>query len=145
MKAQAFIMDLLFGMLITITALLSVVLFLPTPQAPFVHDAERMQVLMTEGVPANWTAATVIVPGFLTDNRFNTTKIAEFESMTSDEQRELLGIASDFSITFTTNGIDQGLCGACGETPATYSELLPVQRYGLLGSNITLMEVRLYR
>jgi hypothetical protein len=145
MKGQVFTLDLLIGLLITITALLSVVLFFPTPEPPFTTDAERMNVLMSEGVPEDWTVATLAVPGFLTDGRFNETKIAAFATLTDQEQRVAVGAQSNFTIRFYENGTQLSLCATCGVQPLTYKELLPIRRYGVLNSSIVYMEVRIYR
>jgi hypothetical protein len=145
MKGQVLTIDLILGLLIITVTLLSVVLFLPVNEAPFVDDANRMLVLMSEGVPPDWNNTTVIIPGFLTDNRFNATKIEYFNNFTYDEQRALLNIRSDFNITFSQNNTTLAMCLSCGQQPLSYDELLPLRRYALMGSNITLMEVHLYQ
>lgn len=143
-RAQTFAIDLTFGVLIMTGVLLSVVLYLPEQNPPFTHDQERMQVLMTEGVPSNWNSTNVIVPGFLSDGRFNQTKIDEFASLSLNSQKSLLSVSSSFTITFSQNGVLLPLCGTCGALPATYKNVLPIRRTGILNSSITTMEVLLY-
>lgn len=145
MKAQAFSLDFIFGLLITTATLTAVVLFLPENQPPFSGETERLAILMTEGIPVDWNETTVIIPGFLTDHRFNETKINAFASLSEHNQKKLLGIQSDFTITFTMNNTILPLCTSCGNATGTYHDILPLRRYSLLGSNITMMVVTLYR
>jgi hypothetical protein len=144
-RGQVFTTDFIIGLLLTLAAVLSVVFLLPTDDVAFSDDGERIAVLMTEGVPANWNNTTVIVPGFLSNDRFNETKIAAFAALPEAKQKQLLGIRSDYSITFTMNGTVLPLCTTCGAVPASYKELLPMRRIALLGPNVTMMEVRLYQ
>lgn len=143
-KGQVFSIDFSLGMLITIAALISVVLFLPKNTQPFIMDAERISLLMTEGVPSDWNTTTLIVPGFLSNGRFNESKIAAFEALSVQAQKSLLGVQSDFSIRMRQNGTNISLCTSCGQVPASYQQLLTIERHALLGSNVTTMEVRLY-
>lgn len=144
MKAQLFTLDFILGLLITIGAVLAAVVLLPTHEAPFTEDAQRFDTLMTEGVPEDWTTADVVRPGFLTDGRFNETKIAEFAGMPLYEQSNLLSLSHTFSITFSQNNTTLDLCSTCGAIPDDYSSLTVIRRYALLGPNVTTMEVLLY-
>ena len=138
-------MDLTIGVLLMTLTLVSVALFLPDPQPPFVHDSQRVHVLMTEGVPSDWNTTSYIIPGFLSDDRFNQTKIAAFEALSIANQRSAVGISSNMTIRFYNGSTELSLCQTCGVTPANYSDALPIRRRALMGSDIILMEVVLYR
>lgn len=143
-RAQTFTIDLVLGLLITILALTSVMLLLVRNDPPLAADARRIELLMTEGVPSEWNSSNVQVVGFLTDGRFNRTKIMAFASLSEQEQREALGVRNIMTIRFKRGGY-LDLCDTCGTAPATYEDMLPIDHYAILYHNVTTMEVRLYR
>lgn len=144
--AQAFTLDLLLGVVIMTLALLALTVYTNARGAPFTEDAERINTLMTEGVPEDWNETTVVITGFLTDDRFNRTKIEAFASLAPETQRALLGIRANASIRFANASGAMPLCATCGALPnADSRDVLPLRRYGLLDGEIVRMEVTLYR
>ncbi len=143
-RGQIFTIDLIIGMLIFLSALTAVVLFLPRERPPFTDDAQRVEFLMTNGIPHDWNATTVDVPGFLTDGQWNYSKIDAFNAFTAQEQKRLLGIRSDYTIRFFENGSQLDHCTSCGSAPASYDNLLPITRWASNNGTILSMEVRLY-
>lgn len=145
-RGQMFTMDLILGLLIMIGALLALLVYTPSERAPFRDDLERMSVLMSEGVPANWTTASVSVPGFLSDGAFNETKITAFSNLTLAEQRSLLGVVTHMQIRFIVNSTSHSLCASCGESvPVSYEDLLVIRRYAVLNGTGATMEITLWR
>lgn len=144
MKGQLFTIDFILGLMITISAIVAVIVFVPTHAAPFTEDRERINTLMTEGVPADWNAANVIVPGFLTDGRFNRSKIDAFAALPLEDQQRLLGIRSEYTIRFSYNGTLLDLCLTCGTAPLDSGSIAVINRYAVLDGNVTTMEVLLF-
>ncbi len=139
-------MDLILGLMIMIAALLALLVYTPAERAPFRDDLERLSVLMSEGVPANWTNSTVSIPGLLSNSQFNETKIRAFDNFTIDEEREILGLVANAQIRFYVNGTLQSLCQTCGDAvPASYEDLFVLRRYAVLNGTVATMEVTLWR
>ncbi len=138
-----FTLDLIIALVIMTGAMLALLVYSPSGRAPFRDDMERIGVLMTEGSPRNWTNDTIAVPGFLSDDAFNETKLLAFGDLPLDRQRSLLGVRSYFHIQFSGNA--SHLCQTCGEAiPATYDNLLVLRRYGVLNGSTVTMEVTLW-
>jgi hypothetical protein len=145
-RGQIFTLDFLFGLFIMTLALLALLVYNPTKAAPFRDDIERVSVLMTEGEPVTWNATSVAVPGFLTDDRLNETKVLAFASLPLQTQRQLLGVQSHFAITIYHNNTVLSACASCGEPfPAEYDDLLVLRRYTLLNGSVARMEVTLWQ
>jgi hypothetical protein len=143
--AQVFTLDLILGLIIMTVAVLALTIYTTTAGAPLRADAERVSTLMTPGVPEDWNTTNVIIPGFLTAERFNESKIQWFANMTPAEQRRLLGISSNFHLRFRNTTNDLTICTTCGVAPVDVKEVLPIRRYGLFNGSIVIMEVLLYQ
>ena len=143
--AQIFTLDLILGLVITTVAVLALSVYTLNHGAPLRDDAERVATLMTEGVPSNWTTANVNVPGFLTDDRFDSTKINAFAALNYTQQRSLLGIRANHTIRFYRGNTTLPLCSTCGSAITSTGNILPIRRYGLWNGTIVTMEVTLFR
>ena len=144
-EGQIFTADLIIGLFIATVAFLALTLYTTGKAAPMRDDSERVSTLMTPGVPVDWNLTTVIIPGFLTNDRFDPVKINAFASLTLAQQHTLLGIRSNHRIRFYQGNTTLPLCSACGVDPVNASDILPIRRYGIWNGSIVTMEVLLYR
>ena len=118
-KAQASTIDFILSFTIIIIALLLTARLIITAQDTSDFDDVReqavlgSQILVSEGLPTNWTASTVIRPGILSDNQLNMTKLNVLSSMTYDDSRSRIAASYDYYVYFVNKTSVLNLSG-CG-------------------------------
>ena len=141
MRAQSYTFDLMLAVtLIVVVATLVATFGFKTYQKPLTaKDVENLAGAIYEPFPKDWNESTVIIPGFVVNQRLNKTLLDRFNSTPDDTIRELLGIKSDFYIN--VSNVD-GPVGDAGTPPPADAEIISVVvRHAAYQGTITRIEV----
>ncbi|NTV23086.1 MAG: hypothetical protein HGA85_01770 [Nanoarchaeota archaeon] len=137
-KAQIWYIDLLIGLVIFTVAM--VLFFKFATSRYLVKDNEEIfpevvrlsQILVSEGIPQNWTEENVITPGLFTDGEVSIQKLEMFSNMSSDYYRlkRLLATESDFIVVFEEQNGNNLSFGnfTLGKPNVTIEELESIQK-----------------
>lgn len=69
--------------------------------------------LLQSGYPEDWDTSNVLIPGLTTDNRLDTSKLANYDSLTYDEGKSYFHIINNFIFHFKFNDSIIYIDGEC--------------------------------
>ena len=88
--------------------------------------------LLSNGFPSNWDEGNVIIPGILTNNRINQTKLEEFYDLSINnygKTKSLFNIKYEYYIIPSENfTINQNQISAIGQAPQNQKNLIKITR-----------------
>ncbi len=82
--------------------------------------------ILSEGGPKNWPSAPeseIEIPGILTRNKINETKLNRLQSLSYTEQKKLLGTNNEFFLNFEAITI--------GNSPSEEKNLVRIERFSI--------------
>lgn len=139
-RAQAWSIDLFIATIIFALALAAFYFFMTNQENPqetlekMKQDSKKIsQDILSPGIPENWNEINVIIPGIISNNRINTSKLTTFDNLTSSnylKTQTLFQTSFDWYLSFseniTLNGVEkQGI----GKEPINPQTLLRTTRY----------------
>ncbi|MBX4212198.1 hypothetical protein KW787_01935 [Candidatus Pacearchaeota archaeon] len=155
-KAQAWGLDLIIAGVIFTSAL--VVLYLyglnysnegeDTLKA-LQYDGDTMSsLILSDGVPLDWNATQVVIPGILTDNKINSTKLEYFYDLSSNDYsiaRSLLGTKYNYFMFLSTPMIVHGqTVSGIGLNATNPNNLITITRFTSYQNKIATLYLQLW-
>lgn len=87
--------------------------------------------ILSEGNPESWNIDNVEIPGILSSNRLNQTKLEDFYSLSQNNYpnlKKMLGAKNDFYFSFDGLVVGGELIGGVGKFPDDSSNLIKIER-----------------
>ncbi|MFP4567575.1 MAG: hypothetical protein ACLFN8_01395 [Candidatus Woesearchaeota archaeon] len=120
------------------------------------RDADHISSLfLSEGMPDNWSNSSVLSVGLMSDGRVDLNKMGEYDLLTYNNVKSLLGVSSEFLFYFENSSgmmLVDGLCyrgfvEGCGDFKSfiTYNDLATSRRIVVLDSSIVELVVVVFR
>lgn len=140
-KGQAWGFDLMIGLVLFIGGVVALYFYAVnvTPESQEILDSMRYDgefiadILLSEGVPEDWTAGNVASPGILSQNKINQTKLERFYTLAQNDYpktRSLFQTRYHYYFNFSEPmNIGGGIVDSIGNIPSGQQEnLLRVSR-----------------
>jgi len=142
-KGQAFTMDFFIAIVI-FCAVISFFIILMPKQSEFgslqKQADDLSEMLLTKGVPENWTVENVIIAGISENNRIDPEKLSQLKSISYERQKSIFALKNDFFVEF---GNDV-LIDSIGRPPLNPRNLAVVTRIVIYNNTLTKMKVEVY-
>lgn len=89
-------------LLILVTSMKVIVHIVPNHEYQALYnDAKHIsELLMTKGLPENWNETNAVIPGIISSQRLNITKLAEFDKIDYELSKPLLQTESEYIFFF---------------------------------------------
>ncbi len=104
--------------------------------------------LLLEGSPKNWTPANVLVPGIISNNKINQTKIDLFYNLTKFDYiktKSLLNVKHDFYIYFSRNITANGEeIAGFGKLPESPKNLVKIERIVIYNNKPIILNLEIW-
>jgi hypothetical protein len=102
------------------------------------------EVWYREGIPTHWDSNNVVDLGLMNDNRYNQTKMNFMKNNIGyDKTKIMLGL-SGYEYNFTIFDTEGNNIFSFGNNPSNPSNLLKIERIGILQSSIVTLEVMVW-
>lgn len=156
-KAQIWGMDLMFGVIIILVGIIGIYFYSinlfgnsETSLNEMDYDANFVSSqILSEGYPIDWTNEDVKVPGILTENKVNQTKldrIYNFSQNDYEELRQILGTTYNFYFNFSDLEItDIGNIAGIGKEINNPENLIKLERYTIYKDKITRLDIYIWK
>lgn len=155
-KGQVWGLDLMFGVIIILAGIISVYLYAinlfgssETSLNEMHYDANLVSSqILSEGYPVNWTEADVKIPGILTDNKINQTKLDQFYFFSENDYealKSILGTTYDFYFNFSDLQITGvGAISGIGLEIDNPENLIFLERYTIYQNKLTRFDLYIW-
>lgn len=136
-KSQVFGFDLMMAtilFLVGITAIYVYAINFPeageTLDSLFYEGNLISSLILSEGLPSNWSLADVEIPGILSNKKINQTKLDAFYNTSYADLKKLLGTKNEFYFNFTGMEITGlGLIAGIGNYNGNPENLIRIERF----------------
>ena len=85
--------------------------------------------ILSEGVPSNWTLGDVRIPGILSNKKINQTKLDNFYQIDYDELKNLLNAKNEFYFNFSNMEVSGQPIEGIGNPPSNPENMLQIERF----------------
>jgi hypothetical protein len=157
-KAQVWTIDFVIGLLIFLVLLFTAIALIrdyvneKDTYSDVKKEAQHVSsILVSEGLPSDWTNDTVTLPGITNNNRVNLTKLTEYDNLSYAHSKILLQTKGEFIFYFYNGSsiINQTKCfrgynltsGCIFSAPANAKNLATMERFVILNSKIVKLVV----
>lgn len=142
-KAQVWGLDLMIGVMIVLVGIISIYFYTinvfgdsQTILKGIHYDGDLISTqILSEGSPPNWTNENVRIPGILTNDKINQTKLDRFYNHSNNNYRELkqlLGTTYEFYFNFSEIEVSHiGKIKGIGKEINNPDNLIKLERYTL--------------
>ena len=154
-KAQAWAFDMMVALAIFMAAIFLFFFFSINFKSEGEDNLNAMQydgdaaadTLLSSGYPENWNTANVIIPGLLTNEKINQTKLDNFYALDYNKAKSLLNINYNFCLNFsepiTISG--SGTVPCIGQLDNNAENLITISRFTIYKNKPVLVKLYIWK